>query len=615
VAQAAAAPEPAESAVAAGSELAEVDLQSDASESAPIGLSDADADEEETLITEHEDLVRVAELTVPKSADPEVFTLFGSHDPVGSDIDDLSIDLGDEDDALVSYDDEVLLSIDSNDALVSFGAAVETEAEPASFGAEEDVSSFVSIEEPSDSGVRFVSYDDDGNVDEDEPELVLASASSTDDVSAYITWSDDSEFDDSVNADAEGLQEVVIEDVEDTLIIDEEMSETLSDVLEVGGDDDEVISAADADADTDADALDVLDAELFEDEDDALETAPFELPPDTGSSFDDDEAFGDFEDDEVTFIADIGDLERLRQQIPAGSSTASVALPSGGAAIRVGAPAVKLGRPVTAGLYGGPSLPTIRDGHESRPRAAAVQINAATGTGKVIGLEEEDEPIAIGDIGDYEDEDDYDYDSDADSEGGFRVSLQEYDEVEDDEYEYEDEDEDEDEDEPPAVEPPPVVGPSPDEIRAIFESAEQAAVSGDMQVGAELYSDVLDLDPDHHRAHVGRGRLYLDLGDYTRAMSDFMLAEDIAPSDPEPQIAIGDLFFARKDYRKAIMHFNRALDVAPDHAMAFCRRGISHYYRKNYPQAMEDLMRARQLDEDIPNIATYIKMAENKAKR
>jgi lipoprotein NlpI len=63
------------------------------------------------------------------------------------------------------------------------------------------------------------------------------------------------------------------------------------------------------------------------------------------------------------------------------------------------------------------------------------------------------------------------------------------------------------------------------------------------------------------------------------------------------------------------MHFNRALDVAPDHAMAFCRRGISHYYRKNYPQAMEDLMRARQLDEDIPNIATYIKMAENKAKR
>ena len=435
VAQAEAAPESAESDVSVSSHLAEVDLQLDELESEPSGLSEPDADEEETLLTEHEDLLSVAELPVPEAAEPEVFALFGSDEPVVSDIDDLSIDLGDDEgDELLSPDDEVLVSVDTGESLVSFGGPVETEPESVDSVMDEDVSSFVSIEEHPDSGVRFVSYDDEGNVreDEGEPELERAAASSTDDVSAYITWSDDSELDDSVDVDADGLHEIAVEEVddlvdvdadglheisveevEDTLIIDEEMSETLSDVLD-GGDADDAVS--DDDADTDADALDVLDAELFEEEDDVLATGPFELPPDTSSTLEEDEAFGDFEDEEVTFIADIGDIERLRQQVPAEPSTAAVALSSGSAAVRVGAAAVKLGRPVTAGLYGGPSLPTIREGHEPRPRAAAIQINAAAGTGKMIGLEEEDEPIAIGDIGDYEGEDDYDYDSESDSE-------------------------------------------------------------------------------------------------------------------------------------------------------------------------------------------------------
>ena len=94
-----------------------------------------------------------------------------------------------------------------------------------------------------------------------------------------------------------------------------------------------------------------------------------------------------------------------------------------------------------------------------------------------------------------------------------------------------------------------------------------------------------------------------------------MVAEDLDSSSPEPQIAIGDLYFARKDYRKAIEYFDAALEMSPDHAMAYCRRGISHYYRKSYDLALDDLNRAEQLDDDIPNIGTYISMAKKKNKR
>lgn len=266
---------------------------------------------------------------------------------------------------------------------------------------------------------------------------------------------------------------------------------------------------------------------------------------------------------------------------------------------------------VTAGLYGNPNVPTIRDTPQPAPRAAAIKINASTGTGKMMGFEEEEEPLAIGSAEDYGEDLDDDV-GDANFGGGFSLSIQQ-----DDEYEEEWEDEDSEE-EVQAAAPAPVPvyrGPDASQIAAVLGQAQEAAMRGDMQVGVDLFSDVLDADPDQVDAYVGRGRLYLDLGDYSRAMSDFMTAEDLSPKNPEPQVAIGDLYFARKDYRKAIEYFDGALDMDPNHAMAHCRRGISHYYRKNYSDALADLKTAEKMDPDIPNIGTYISMAQKKAKR
>ncbi|MEQ1570560.1 MAG: tetratricopeptide repeat protein, partial [Myxococcota bacterium] len=261
---------------------------------------------------------------------------------------------------------------------------------------------------------------------------------------------------------------------------------------------------------------------------------------------------------------------------------------------------------VTAGLYGGSSVPTIRESDEPRPRAAAVQLNASGSGGRVLGAEEEDEPIEVGAA-------DFETDLDAPG-GGFSVKLQQFAELEDDD--------DEDASEISAedlevIRPNPVAAapPTAEEIRQMVLRAQNATASGQLQNAADLYSDVVDADPDNVPAHVARGRLYLDLGDYSRAMSDFMVAEDIAPNDPEPQVAIGDLYFARKDYAKAIEYFDDALRFSPNHPMAHCRRGISHYYRKNYREAVDDLLRAERLDPDIPNIQTYVAMAKKKVKR
>ncbi|MCB9677360.1 MAG: tetratricopeptide repeat protein [Alphaproteobacteria bacterium] len=360
------------------------------------------------------------------------------------------------------------------------------------------------------------------------------------------------------------------------------------------------------------DALDVLDEQL--------ET--FDLMPD-----EDDLA----PDEEETFVADLADIERMKSKMAPDPEPEPPAVSVGGPRVAAAAPRMKPppeprvagvaavsagGQSVTAGLYGNPSVPTIRDRNAPRPAAAAIQIDdaqaAATGGGPGGGsLLEEDELLELGASEDYGEEE---YDGDGD---GLSLDVQEYGEDEEEEEELEEIDDIElEEIEPDDVPLEPIDhGPTPAELAAMVQKAKAAINDGDMEAGINFYSDVLDADPDNVDAYVARGRLYLDYGDYSRAMSDFMHAETLQPDNPEPQVAVGDLHFARKDYNRAIDFFNEALKMSPNHAMAYCRRGISHYYRKHYQQALDDLNKAQKLDDDIPNIRTYIAMAKKKVKK
>jgi len=332
------------------------------------------------------------------------------------------------------------------------------------------------------------------------------------------------------------------------------------------------------------------DDDLVLEEEEEVES--FDLMPDLE---DDDEGPAE---EEVTLISGLDEIASDVEETSDDPSSSEVL-------VSTPAPRVAPSPRVTAGLYGNPAVPTIREGSEPVPKAAAVQLNSDGGGGRMLGLEEESEPIAVGSADDYGEEE-AEYEGD-----GLSIHMQEYEE--------EEEEEEEEELELELEEPEPVpqapAGPTPQEIAAAFSAAQAAAEQGQLQEAADMYSDVIDLDPDHVDAHVGRGRLYLDLGDYSRAMSDFMVAEEIDEQNPEPQVAIGDLYFHRKDYRKAIEYFDAALQMSPNHAMAHCRRGISHYYRKNYRDAVVDLEKANNLDSDIPNISSFISMAKRKAKK
>ena len=147
------------------------------------------------------------------------------------------------------------------------------------------------------------------------------------------------------------------------------------------------------------------------------------------------------------------------------------------------------------------------------------------------------------------------------------------------------------------------------QLDGLLLDAEASEQRGNLREAVLHYSDLLSLKPSHAAAHLGRGRCFVELGDYGSAMSDFHRAEDLEPGRPEPLLEMGNLFYARKEYTKGISYYDQALEVSPDFARAWVRRGLCHQYLRDHQQALSDLQRAAALDPDIPNLRMYIDMA------
>ena len=153
-----------------------------------------------------------------------------------------------------------------------------------------------------------------------------------------------------------------------------------------------------------------------------------------------------------------------------------------------------------------------------------------------------------------------------------------------------------------------------DAIERYLQRAAEMRGRKQFPAAMELYSKVLDLDPANYEAFIGRGVLYLESKDYKRAVEAFTEAEKIDPSRPASALGLAEVHFHRKQFNKAIRHYTQCLKLDDGLAQAYCNRGLSYYYQKNYKKAFLDLMRAYDLDADLPNIKKYLKLVRSKVK-
>lgn len=155
---------------------------------------------------------------------------------------------------------------------------------------------------------------------------------------------------------------------------------------------------------------------------------------------------------------------------------------------------------------------------------------------------------------------------------------------------------------------------SAEAVNRYLQRASEMRLRKQTAAAMELYNKVLDMDNRNYEAHIGRGVLHLESRDFKRAADEFTLAEELDNTRPAAALGLAEVHFHRKQFNKAIRYYSQCLTLDDRLAQAYCNRGLSLYYQKNYKKAFLDLMRAYELDPELPNIRKYLKLVKNKVK-
>ncbi len=98
-------------------------------------------------------------------------------------------------------------------------------------------------------------------------------------------------------------------------------------------------------------------------------------------------------------------------------------------------------------------------------------------------------------------------------------------------------------------------------------------------------------------AHLERGYLYLERGNFDRAMEDLVVAAELMPDSTAPLLAIAGVYEAEGKFQQAVETYRAAIALEPDLAAAHFKIAlISKRARKDYETALPRLQRAAELD-------------------
>ena len=121
------------------------------------------------------------------------------------------------------------------------------------------------------------------------------------------------------------------------------------------------------------------------------------------------------------------------------------------------------------------------------------------------------------------------------------------------------------------------------------------------QLAAELYRQVIKIEPAHAGAHYGLGIAMVDVGSPEIAKKEWREASHLAPSNPSPSYALGNLYLMEKQYDAALSEFELALKADKSFAKAHLGRGDAWFAKGNDREAIAEYETARTIR---PQLAT-----------
>ena len=129
----------------------------------------------------------------------------------------------------------------------------------------------------------------------------------------------------------------------------------------------------------------------------------------------------------------------------------------------------------------------------------------------------------------------------------------------------------------------------------LWQESDDIVDSLDYDRQIEVYTQIIELDPDDAGAFYNRGVIYSNLKNHEKAIEDYNQAIKLKPDDAGAFYNRGNAYTDLKNYGKAIEDYDQAIKLKPEHAGAFCNRGNAYTGLKNYGKAIEDYDQAIKL--------------------
>ncbi|MBI4832991.1 MAG: tetratricopeptide repeat protein, partial [Candidatus Lindowbacteria bacterium] len=125
-------------------------------------------------------------------------------------------------------------------------------------------------------------------------------------------------------------------------------------------------------------------------------------------------------------------------------------------------------------------------------------------------------------------------------------------------------------------------------VEVLSRKADEKLGKNDTAGAVDLFSTVLETDPENFDARIGMGRAYMKAGENERAAAQFAQAVALRPDSPVPHAALGDLHQQKGDDLSAEQEYLKAIALEPRFQMPYFR--LMELYEKN--DRRDDLMKA-----------------------
>ena len=114
------------------------------------------------------------------------------------------------------------------------------------------------------------------------------------------------------------------------------------------------------------------------------------------------------------------------------------------------------------------------------------------------------------------------------------------------------------------------------------------------------YNKTAELDPTYIFAYGNRANVYIRLGEYDRALVDLNSAIEQDPHFASGYYARGNVYLFLAEFNRALADYNRGMELKPGDAIDYNNRGLAYRGVGNYEKAFKDLHKSIELD---PNYA------------